>query len=174
MCSLYSHAQLFGSHSAWSTLVTCPDPTLVEKDLVTIRHRTRSQRGVTNYHFRCDHALTYYQCHVGPHSGAYYSNCAVSGHFTCQMATSHWVWRDVIVTRPFSSLGGWGLGTRLGQCKQLQKVGGRGLARPRTNMQHFFWGPLYWQVSHDNILAVLPFDFAKPANAISYYYHRER
>ena len=41
-----------------------------------------------------------------------YSNCAVIGHSTCQTAT---LLDQVgcIVTRPFSSPGGWGLGTRL-------------------------------------------------------------
>ena len=45
--------------------------------------------------------------------GAYYSNCAVIGHFTCQMATSL-CWAGCrFVTRPFSYPRGWGLGMRL-------------------------------------------------------------
>jgi len=32
--------------------------------------------------------MVYHQCHVGPHCGAYYSNCAVIGHSTCQTALS--------------------------------------------------------------------------------------
>ena len=48
-----------------------------------------------------------------PHWGAYFSNCVVIGHSTCQTAMSL-VWVGCcIVTRPFSSPGGWGLGMRL-------------------------------------------------------------
>ena len=57
--------------------------------------------------------MVYYLCHMGLHCGAYYSNCAVIGHSTCQTAASlGWV-GCYIVTSPFSSLRGWGLGTRL-------------------------------------------------------------
>ena len=89
-----------------NSLMPRPHPCREERGLVTI-HRTRLQNGVTEHHCICDHALTYayYRCHVGQHSGAYYSKCAVIGDFTCQMATPHWVWRDV-VTRPFSKLSG--------------------------------------------------------------------
>ena len=47
--------------------------------------------------------MVYYQCHVGPHCGAYYSTCAVIGHFTCQMAMSLGRAGCCIVTRPFLS-----------------------------------------------------------------------
>ena len=57
--------------------------------------------------------MVYYQCHVGLHCGAYYSNCAVIGHFTCQTATSLGQAGCRIVTGPFFSQGGWGLGLRL-------------------------------------------------------------
>ena len=40
---------------------------------------------------------------MGPHCGAYYSNCAVIGHFTCQMATSLGWAGCRIVTRPYLS-----------------------------------------------------------------------
>ena len=40
---------------------------------------------------------------MGLHCGAYYSNCAVIGHFTCQTATSLGQAGCHIVTRPFLS-----------------------------------------------------------------------
>ena len=49
----------------------------------------------------------------GPHCGAYYSNCAVIGHFTCQTAISLGRAGCRIVTGPFFSQGGWGLGLKL-------------------------------------------------------------
>ena len=47
--------------------------------------------------------MVYYLCHVGPHCIAYYSNCAVIGHSTCQTATSLGRTGCRIVTRPFLS-----------------------------------------------------------------------
>ena len=67
-----------------------------------------------NQHIVSDHVLTYAIYGIltmphGPHCGTYYSNCAVIGHFTCQMAVSLGRAGCRIVTRP---LGGWGLGKR--------------------------------------------------------------
>ena len=45
--------------------------------------------------------MVYYLCHVGPHCGAYHSNCDVISHSTARRLC-HWVGRDV-VTRPFLS-----------------------------------------------------------------------
>ena len=42
-------------------------------------------------------------CHVDSHCGAYFSNCAVIGHFTCQMAISLGRAGCHIITRLFFS-----------------------------------------------------------------------
>ena len=57
--------------------------------------------------------IVHYLCHMGPHCRAYFSNCAVIGHFTCQMDKSIGLVRSGIVTRCFSSPRGWALGMRL-------------------------------------------------------------
>ena len=93
-------------------LVSYSDPTLAEKKrgLVTIRHPARPLRGVAKYHSHklqvtmCLYrqCMVNYLCHVRLHCRAYYCNCAVIGHFTCQTATSLGRVGCRIVTNPLS------------------------------------------------------------------------
>ena len=59
------------------------------------------------------YAVWYIIYAMWPHCRAYYSNCAVIGHSTCQTTMSLVRAGCCIVTRPSHSPGGWGLGTRL-------------------------------------------------------------
>ena len=85
-------------------LVSCPDPTLAQTPPLPRPHPCREEKGSgynttsrltlegRNQHtIVTDHVLTYAIYGVlsiprRPHCGAYYFNCAVIGHFTCQTA----------------------------------------------------------------------------------------
>ena len=43
--------------------------------------------------------------------------------------------------------------------------GWEGSCKAKNKYATFFLGTLYWQISHDNILGVFPFDFAETGKA---------
>ena len=101
-----------------------------------------------------DHVLTYaiygiLSMPCGLHCGAYYSNCAVIGHFTCQMAY-------VTGSSGMSYCpGGWGLGTRLASVSLKNELPGR-TSGPCV---FFFWTHFrlsLWMAKHLRMYSTTP------------------